>query len=272
MPVKPDGESFEARFVERPNRFVVVAEREGEHVRAHCPNPGRLTEMLHEGNPFLVRERPDADPDQATSHSVVAARDPRFHVDSGLELGDKPEDATLGAGAWVLLDTSIANRLVADALDRGELAELAEGQAEVAYRTEPQVEHGRFDVAIAEDEAERMVEVKSVTLIGEDGTTGLFPDAPTTRGVRHVKALTERARQGEPATLLFVAYRTDAERVAPNAVTDPDFARALRAAREAGVELRARSLEMGSEWSFALGDPIPVVDVADVDVGGEIGG
>jgi DNA-binding sugar fermentation-stimulating protein len=85
-----------------------------------------------------------------------------------------------------------------------------------------------------------------------------------------VKALTERARQGEPVTLLFAAYRADIERVAPNAGTDPDFARALREAREAGVDLRARSLAIGEDWSFRLADPIEVRDVAEVDVGGTI--
>jgi len=270
MPVTPEGRVFEARFVERPNRFVVVAERQGERVRAHCPNPGRLTEMLHESNPFVVRERPDADPDQATDHSIVAARDPRFHVDSDRELGEAPEDPSFADGEWVLLDTSMANRLVTEALDRGHLTDLA-GHDE-PYRTEPRVEHGRFDLAIPEGEdVERMVEVKSVTLVGEDGRTGLFPDAPTERGVRHVEALTERAREGRPSTLLFVAYRPDVERIAPNAVTDPDFAQALRRAREAGVDLRARSLAIEDGWSFRLGDPIPVHDVDEVDVGGAIG-
>lgn len=271
MPVIPEGDVFRARFVDRPNRFVTVVETPGgDEVRAHCPNPGRLTEMLHEGNPYLVRERPDPEPDAATTHSVVAAQDPRFHVASDRELGEAPPEPTFADGEWVLLDTSMANRLVAEALDRGQLPEIADG--EPAYRREPQVEHGRFDFAVAGDDPgrERMIEVKSVTLVGEDGTTGLFPDAPTERGRRHVKALTDRARQGEPVTLLFAAYRADVDRIAPNAVTDPAFARALREAREAGVQLAARSLAIGEDWSFRLADPIPVVDVATVDVGGTI--
>lgn len=270
MPVKPDGELVEARFVERPNRFIVVAEAAGETIRAHCPNPGRLTEMQHPGNPFLLRKRPDATPDQATTHSVVAAMDPRFHVDSDLELGQAPEDPSFSEGAWVLLDTQMANRLVVDALDDGRLEELAEPHAD--YRTEPRVDHGRFDLAIDTDDGERMVEVKSVTLIGDDGRTGLFPDAPTERGVRHVRALAERAREGQLATLFFACYRTDAEQIAPNAATDPDFAKALREAREAGVQTVARSLAIGGDFRFALGEPIPVVDVDLVGVGGSLEG
>lgn len=269
MSITPEGEIVEARFVERPNRFIVVAEAEGAQIDAHCPNPGRLTEMLHPGNRFLLRKRPGATPDQATTHSVVAAIDPRFHVDSDLDLGQAPEDPSFEDGAWVLLDTQMANRLVVDALDQGGLEELAEPTA--TYRKEPRVEHGRFDVALDTEDGERMVEVKSVTLLGEDGRTGLFPDAPTERGVRHLQALTERARKGKLATLLFVAYRTDVVQIAPNAETDPDFARALREAREAGVQVVARSLLVDEDnWRFALGRPIPVVDVDLVSVGGSL--
>lgn len=272
MPVRPEGETIEARFVERPNRFIVVAEavEDDRRIRAHCPNPGRLTEMLHEDNPYLLRRRPNASPEQATEHSVVAAKDPRFHVGTDLELGQTPPEASFEDAAWVLLDTSMANKLVADALANGELADLA--GTEAAYRTEPRVEHGRFDFALAEGATgtERMVEVKSVTLVGEDGRTGLFPDAPTARGLRHVQALSERARQGEPVTLLFVAFRTDVDRIAPNAVTDRAFAGALREARQAGVDLQARSLVVHPDWSFELGDRIPVMDVSEVDVGGSL--
>jgi len=272
MSITPEGELVRARFVDRPNRFVVRAETEdGEILEAHCPNPGRLEEFLVGNTPYLLRKRPDASPDQATQYSIVAARDGRFHVDSDRELGEAPEDPDFHHGAWTVLDTQVANRLVEDALEDGRLTELAEPPA--TYRTEPRVDHGRFDFAIEEGEGvERMVEVKSVTLMGEDGRTGLFPDAPTERGVRHVEALAERARNGEPATLFFASYRTDARQIAPNAATDPDFARALRQAREAGVQVVARDLVVSKDWRFALGEPIPVLDVETVGVGGMLEG
>lgn len=267
MPVRPDGEMVEARFVDRPNRFVVVAETRDGTVRAHCPNPGRLGEFLHEGTPYLLRRRPDASPDQATTHSVVAAVDGRFHVDSDLELGQAPPGQTpsVDEGAWVVLDTQMANRLVDDALTRGVLDDAFPGRA--GHRAEPAARGGRFDFEIETDEGPVMLEVKSVTLIGTDGETALFPDAPTERGTRHLRELTERAREGQPAAVLFVAMREDAERVAPNTPMDPDFADALATARTAGVSVTAHRVEVRPS-ELELGERIPVVlDPGDAATG-----
>jgi sugar fermentation stimulation protein A len=96
----------------------------------------------------------------------------------------------------------------------------------------------RFDFALRDLRgAETLVEVKSVTLV-EDGVA-LFPDAPTVRGARHLSELEDYVRAGGRALVLFVVQRGDARAVAPNARTDPRFARALLSAARAGVMLRA---------------------------------
>lgn len=250
---------MEARFVKRPNRFVVVASAGGEVIRAHCPNPGRLGEFLHEGTPYLLRRRPGASKEQATTHSVIAARDPRWHVGSPLSLGQAPKgEASFEEGAWVVLDTGVANGLVKDALATGGLEDVF-GPI-VGSKVEPRVGEGRLDFAVEGSQGARsLVEVKSVTLIGNDGETALFPDAPTERGLRHVRALTQHAEGGGQAVLLFVVLREDATRVAPNTFTHPAFAEALEQAREAGVRVLARGLE--ASWgmaSFRLGGPLGV--------------
>lgn len=257
MPVTPEGSLHEARFLERPNRFIVVAELDGERVRAHCPNPGRLGEFLHEGTPYRLRKRPDATPDQATRYSVLAAVDPRFHVDSDLSLGQAPpaDERSFDDGAWVVLDTQLANPLVADALESGRLRDVFEGYA--GHTREPAAGEGRLDLAVDADAGRTLVEVKSVTLIGNDGETALFPDAPTERGRRHVRELAERAREGHPVALVLVAMREDAASIAPNTFTDPAFADALADAREAGVELVGARASLGD--SIALDARIPVV-------------
>lgn len=267
MPVTINGPLEPARFVERPNRFIVVAETSKGRVKAHCPNPGRLGEFRHPGTPYLLRRRPDASEDQATEYSVVAAKDGRFHVDAPLALGQAPDEASFEDGAWVLLDTVLANRLVAEALSTGAMEHVF-GIVD-AYTREPASGSGRFDFSWETDEGRLLLEVKSVTLIGNDGATALFPDAPTERGTRHVRELTKRARDGDPAAVAFVALREDAERVAPNAFTDPGFAEALARAIEAGVDvfgLRAGfDLELGQ---VDLETRIPVVtDPGDAATG-----
>jgi len=79
------------------------------------------------------------------------------------------------------------------------------------------------------------VETKGCTL-AVDGVA-LFPDAPTTRGTRHVRELTEAKKKGDSAALLILIFRPDAEIFVPKADTDPDFARAFFAARERGVKI-----------------------------------
>lgn len=257
MPVTIDGALHEARFVERPNRFIVIADTDEGRVKAHCPNPGRLGEFRHPGTPYLVRERPDASKDQATRYSVVAAKDGRFHVDAPFTLGQRPDDASYEQGTWVLLDTVMANHLVADALESGAMEE-AFGLVD-AYTREPASGSGRFDFAWSTREGRMLMEIKSVTLIGNDGTTALFPDAPTERGRRHVRELTQRAERGDPAAVGFVALREDAERIAPNSFTDPAFAKALGEAQAAGVDVIGLRASLGlDEGRVALDERIPV--------------
>ncbi len=259
MPVKPDGELAEARFIERPNRFIVIAELEGDEgvrVRAHCPNPGRLSEFLHVGNPLRLRRRPDATPDQATEWSLVAALDGRFHVNSELAAGEPPaQGLDWTQGAWVMVDTQMTNRLVLDALETGTLATLGQVQA---YATEPAMGSSRFDFQLETPTGDVLVEAKSVSLIHEDGRTGLFPDAPTTRGVRHLRELAELASQGRRASLLFVGVREDIEQIRAYRERDPAFAQALLEASQAGVEIIAHRM-VTENGAYSLGPRIPVI-------------
>jgi sugar fermentation stimulation protein A len=81
------------------------------------------------------------------------------------------------------------------------------------------------------------IEVKSITLV-EDGVA-LFPDAPTTRGRRHLEELADIVGAGERAAAVFVVQRDDPECFSPHPSADPAFAAALREASEAGVEVVA---------------------------------
>ena len=66
-----------------------------------------------------------------------------------------------------------------------------------------------------------------------------FPDAPTERGAKHLRGLTELARAGFGAYVLFVIQMADVKYLHPNDVTDPAFGAALREAAAAGVQVLA---------------------------------
>lgn len=213
------GPLVEARFVARPNRFVVHARlvAGGEPVVAHLADPGRLRELLLPDRPLWLR--PAADPARKTRWSVALVEEP--------------------GGLLVSVDTTVPNRLVAEALRRDALPELAPYCLE---RAEHRLGRSRIDFLLRCQEGVRpplLLEVKSATLV-EEGVA-LFPDAVTARGARHLRELAAHVRSGgHGAAVLFVAQRPDVERVIAARAIDPAFADALEAAREAGVRVLAR--------------------------------
>ena len=84
-----------------------------------------------------------------------------------------------------------------------------------------------------------------------------FPDAPTQRGAKHLRGLAEAAGQGYGAYVLFVIQMEDVRSLHPNEATDPGFARALRQAAQAGVEVLARSCAVTPE-TMTITKPVPV--------------
>jgi sugar fermentation stimulation protein A len=119
------------------------------------------------------------------------------------------------------------------------------------------VGHSRFDFLLASADGRKMaLEVKSVTLVQE--RTGLFPDAVTARGTRHVMELTHLSRQqGWVAGILFVGQRRDMDRIQAAAHIDPAFAQTLFNAKQAGVLIMARRCTITLD-EICLDEAIPV--------------
>jgi sugar fermentation stimulation protein A len=197
-------------MIARPNRFALWAEVAGQVVYAHVPNSGRLRELLYPG--AQLRLLPTPGDGRKTSHRVVLARHGRL---------------------WVSVDSHLAPRLLSEYLlqDPEVLGPVREVRGEVRHGT------SRFDLLVSSDRGIWMVEAKSVTLARHG--LGLFPDAPTVRGARHLRELATIARSGARAAVAFVAQRPDITAVAPNVAADPDFATALSDAAAAGVRLFA---------------------------------
>jgi len=223
-----------ALFLSRPNRFLVIAELAGEPVEAHLPDPGRLKELLRPGRRLWLT--PASSPSRRTRWTVVLVESP-----DGTEL--------------VSVDTGLPNRLAGEALEAGALPEFAGWRLE---RREFPVGRSRLDFLLSREDGCRLaLEVKSVTLVEEDGVAR-FPDAVTTRGARHVDELRELAgRPGWEAAILFILQRRDARAIEAAASIDPGFAAALARAREAGVRVYGRRCTVSLE-GVTLGEPVEV--------------
>lgn len=207
-------------------------------MRAHLPNPGRLEEILRPGRP--LRLLPADSDDRKTDWSAVLARTP-------------------GEEGWVSLVTTLPNVLVGEAIASGTLEEVAGWGLD---RSEVTVGGSRLDFLLEREDRRLALEVKSVTL--ERHGVGLFPDAVTDRGSRHLRELIRIAgRDGWEAAVLFVAQRDDVSYVTAAPDIDPTFASTLADGFEAGVRAWARRCEV-TPRGVGLGPSVPVLSPEEI--------
>jgi sugar fermentation stimulation protein A len=221
-----------AVFLERPNRFLVRARAQGgKVVDCHLPDPGRLRELLFPGAELRLESA--RNPERRTRWTVRLVRSP-------------------GGDGWVSVDTGLPNRLLEQGLRAGALDEFRGWRF---VRKEVPLGNSRFDFLLEGPEGRELyLEAKSVTLV-EEGVA-LFPDAVTARGARHVRELSEMARNGTETAVLFILQRPDAWKIRAARWIDPDFADALAEASKAGVRILGRRCHV-SESAVTLGDRIP---------------
>lgn len=220
-------------FVERPNRFILhcLNEETNQLERVHLADPGRLMELLIEGVTIYVL--PSMNPNRKTKWTAV-------YVESN--------------GILVSINTTYPNKLVESILKKAIVEELS------VYRwvkSEYTYGSSRWDFLLEDGEKNQLLlEVKSVTL-AKDGI-GMFPDAITKRGSKHVQELTAIAKEGTFKTaILFVVQRGDVEIVTGAAEIDPVFAKNLEEAAKAGVQLLSYTCVL-TEQGIGWGNAIPV--------------
>lgn len=199
-----------ATLIKRYKRFLAdVRLPDGREVTAHCPNPGSMMGMSDPGLTVWVEPNDD----------------PKKKLDFGLRLIEKN-------GALIVVDTSIANKVVKEALLAGAINGLqGDVRSEVPYG-----DNSRVDFLVENGAAKTWVEVKSVTLSRQRGVAE-FPDSKTVRGAKHLGELSKRVAAGDRAVMLYLISRTDCDRFAAAADIDPTYASAAIAAKKAGVEI-----------------------------------
>ena len=242
----------EGLFLRRLNRFAALVQIGGREALVHVANSGRMRELFQPGNRCFLA--PMARPGRKTDYDLALVE----------VLQDVVKDATgqgrshsskkwvQGAPCLVSADARLPSLLVWEAFLEGRLAPFAGctgGRREVVFQD------SRLDLLLHGSQQECLVEVKSVTLV--EGGVGLFPDAPTERGRRHVQALTRAVGQGYRGAAVFVIQRDDAEACVPNDAADPAFGAALREAVAAGVEAYAYTCSV-TRREVRLLDQVPV--------------
>ena len=213
-------------FLDRPNRFIAHIALGGKQEVCHVKNTGRCRELLTPGASVWCQDAPSSS--RKTRYDLIC-------VEKGSRLINMDSQApSTAAGEW---------------LEAGGLGPVQELRREVRNGA------SRFDFAFTLDTKPCFLEVKGVTL--EQNGICAFPDAPTQRGAKHLRELTELAQKGFGAYVLFVIQMADVQYLQPNDATDPAFGSALRDAAAAGVQLLAMDCSVTPE-TMTLRKPVEI--------------
>lgn len=223
-------ELVSASFIKRNNRFTAGIQMEsGKVSTAFIPTTGRLTGVLKPGRKVWMTPAALGS-GRKTPYSLVLVE--------------------LEKGGLCCVNAINANRLFDEAASSGKLTafQYRHIQNEVSFG------NSRLDFKFTDGDQVCWVEVKSVTYV--DCGCGMFPDAPTARGAKHLLELAKLADEGYRASVVFIAQREDTLRFKPFVKVDPNFAQTLHQVHTQGVEIHAYNCAVSLE-SIAIKDEIP---------------
>jgi sugar fermentation stimulation protein A len=194
-------------FVRRLNRFAAEVVIDGKTEKVHIKNTGRLRELLLPGAKVTLQKV--SDPGRKTAYDLISV------YKAGLE--------------WVNIDSLVPNKLMKQYLTSSDYD---------VVKPEFTFGNSRFDFYMERDGEKYLTEVKGCTLAANlERGIGLFPDAPTERGVKHLDELASAAKKGYHCQVAFVIQMNGIHTVLPNDETHPEFGQALRRAAKAGVQV-----------------------------------
>ena len=198
------GNITKASFIDRPNRFTAHVELNGRIETVHVKNTGRCRELLRPGAEVWL------------TAPETAGRKTRFDL-----VAVRKEN-----GLLINIDSQAPNKVVREWLERQDYDRIV-----------PEYTFGasRIDFYLERGEEKTLMEVKGCTL--EVDEIGYFPDAPTERGVKHLRELASAVKQGYHAVIAFAIQMDGVTEVRPNTETHPEFGEAMAEAAAAGVQV-----------------------------------
>lgn len=245
--MKFDKKLLQGRLIKRYKRFFADVELDtGELVVAHCPNTGSMKNCLVENSPCWVSESDN--PKRKLAYTLEAV--------------------TSLHGGMAGVNTGRANKLVQEALEKGVIEELS-GYEKIRSEVRFGEEKSRLDFLLTngDESSNRLgyasegvetgcyVEVKNVTMGMPEGL-GMFPDAVTTRGAKHLRELSLAKRQGYKAVLFFCVQHQGIDRVVPAREVDPEYYHELLSACDQGVEVLVYAVDLSRD-EFVVSHRLP---------------
>ena len=222
---------IKGKLLKRYKRFLAdIILEDGTEVVSHCPNPGSMMGLATAGTTVWLEPN----------------NDPKKKLKCGWRLVEYKNQ-------MICIDTSIANIVIKEALEKKEIPELSyQGfKPEVKYS-----DNSRIDFLLTSPSQQTYLEIKSVTLMREKGLAE-FPDTITKRGSKHLEDLSKMVTSGHKAVLLFLCMRNDVDRVRIAADLDIIYSASIKAALKSGVQLICYDTQV-TRFGVRLGKPIVV--------------
>lgn len=196
-------------FLSRPNRFIANVLIDGKEEVVHVKNTGRCKELLISGVNIFLQD------------CESSSRKTRYDLISVYK-----------GGRLINMDSQVPNLVVEEWLLNGGFFDNIH-----FLKREQKFGNSRLDFYVEYGSKKAYIEVKGVTL--EHDNIAMFPDAPTTRGAKHIMELIEAKTQGYEAYVIFVIQMKGVAHFTPNEVQDPAFAKVLKEASKKGVNILA---------------------------------
>ncbi len=198
--------AIKGKLIERMNRFTCKVKIGRKEEKAYLANSGRLRELLEKQSDVILISKEGKLPYKIT--------------------GVKKDKI------WVSTDAHLVNKFFEREILNNRIPFFKNWTIE---SKEEKISNSRIDFILKKNNKKMFCEIKSCTLVLNN--IAMFPDAPTVRGVKHIKTLIEKKKEGHESSIVFVVQREDAKGFAPNSLTHLDFSKALYNAISAQVKV-----------------------------------
>ena len=223
----------EAKFLERPNRFISYCEIDNKIEKVHVKNTGKCRELLIPNCTVFLEESDN--PNRKTKYSLIA-----------VQKGDR----------LINMDSQVPNKVVYEALLNDKI--ILPGLDEKITKIKPETtyENSRFDIYLETENKKAFIEVKGVTL--EENNIVMLPDAKTERGVKHINELVKASKEGYLSYVVFVIQMSDVKYFTPNDKMHKELGDALRFAKDNGVNILAYDCFVSND-NIEIKDEVKVI-------------
>nr|WP_207289705.1 DNA/RNA nuclease SfsA [Senegalia massiliensis] len=217
-------------FLKRPNRFIAQVLIDGKEETVHVKNTGRCKELLMPGTNIILEDC-SHNKNRKTKYSLIAVWKNDILVN---------------------MDSQVPNKVVYDAITQNKIKELLNldlVKREVTYG------NSRYDIYFENENKKGFMEIKGVTL--ENNNIAMFPDAPTSRGTKHVLEMIEAVKNSYRGIIFFLIQMKGPKVFRLNKEMDKKFSDAVKLAKEKGVEILVYD-SIITENSISIGSQVKI--------------